>query len=87
MREKPAVNFFSSFCHASRGCKYVSNGIVPPAQTLCDQLRRGSLREKALRLGLGTENDLEEMAKAWEEWAKRDDASLALLHGEILVQK
>jgi hypothetical protein len=27
------------------------------------------------------------MAKAWEEWAKRDDASLAMLNGEILVQK
>lgn len=57
------------------------------AQGLCDQLRGGSLREKALKFGLGTENDLEEMAKAWEEWAKRDDASLAMLHGEILVQK
>jgi hypothetical protein len=45
------------------------------------------LREKALKFGLGTENDLEEMAKALEEWAKRDDASLAMLHGEILVQK
>ncbi len=51
------------------------------------QLRGGSLREKALKFGLGTENEFEEMAKALEEWAKRDDASLAMLHGEILVQK
>jgi len=57
------------------------------SQGLCDQLRGGSLREKALKFGLGTKNDLEEMAKAWEEWAKRDDASLAMLHGEILIQK
>jgi hypothetical protein len=57
------------------------------AQGLCDQLRGGSLREKALKFGLGTENDFEEMAKAWEEWAKRDDAILAMLQGEILVQK
>ena len=57
------------------------------AQGLCSQLRGGALREKALKFGLGTENDLEEMAKAWEEWAMRDDASLAMLHGEILVQK
>ncbi|TAQ88912.1 hypothetical protein B7494_g2766 [Chlorociboria aeruginascens] len=64
-----------------------SNGSVSLAQGLCDQLRGGSLREKALKFGLGTENDFEEMAKAWEEWAKRDDASLAMLHGEILVQK
>ena len=57
------------------------------AQGLCDQLRGGSSREKALKFGLSTENDLEEMANGWEEWAKRDDASLAMLHGEILVQK
>jgi 2-polyprenyl-3-methyl-5-hydroxy-6-metoxy-1,4-benzoquinol methylase len=57
------------------------------AQGLYDQLRGGSLREKALKFGLGTENDFEEMAKAWEEWAKRDDASLAMLQWEILVQK
>ncbi|KAH8817155.1 methylase [Xylogone sp. PMI_703] len=57
------------------------------SQGLCDQLRGGILREKALKFGLGTANEFEEMAKAWEEWAKRDDASLAMLHGEILVQK
>jgi len=62
-------------------------GVFSLAQGLCDQLRGGSLRGKALKFGLGTENDFEEMAKAWEEWAKRDDASLAMLHGEVLVQK
>jgi hypothetical protein len=45
------------------------------------------LRGKALKSGLGSENDFEEMARAWEEWAKRDDASLAMLHEEILVEK
>jgi hypothetical protein len=45
------------------------------------------LREKALKFGLGSDDDFEEMARAWEEWAERDDASLAMLHGEILVQK
>ncbi|KAH8679751.1 S-adenosyl-L-methionine-dependent methyltransferase [Tricladium varicosporioides] len=57
------------------------------SQGLCDQLRGGSLREKALKFHLGTENDLEEMAKGLEEWAKRDDASLAMMQGEILIQK
>jgi hypothetical protein len=45
------------------------------------------LREVGLKSGLVTENDLEEMAKAWEEWAGRDDASLAMMHGEILIQR
>ncbi len=57
------------------------------AQGLCDQLRGGGLREKALKFNLGTEDEFEEMAKAWEEWAERDDASLAMLQGEILIQK
>ncbi|KIW33620.1 uncharacterized protein PV07_00456 [Cladophialophora immunda] len=57
------------------------------SQGLCDQLRGGSMRAKALKFGLGSEDDFEQMAAAWEEWAKRDDASLAMLNGEILVQK
>ncbi|KAI9708717.1 MAG: hypothetical protein M1820_003672 [Bogoriella megaspora] len=56
------------------------------SQGLCDQLRGGSLREKALKFGLGTESGFEEMAKAWEEWANTDDATLAMMNGEILVQ-
>ncbi|EOO01188.1 putative coq5 family methyltransferase protein [Phaeoacremonium minimum UCRPA7] len=58
------------------------------SEGLCDQLRGGArLREKAVKFGLGTEIDFEEMIQAWKEWAKSDDASLAMLHGEILVQK
>lgn len=58
------------------------------AQGLIDQLKGGSrLREKSLRFGLGTDGDFDAMAKAWEEWAKREDASLAMLQGEILVHK
>jgi hypothetical protein len=41
------------------------------------------LREGGLKLGLATENDLEEMAVALEEWAERDDGSLAMIHGEV----
>ncbi|KIY03898.1 uncharacterized protein Z520_00590 [Fonsecaea multimorphosa CBS 102226] len=57
------------------------------SQGLCEQLRGGGLRAKALKFGLGSEEDFAKMAKAWEEWAERDDSSLAMLHGEILVQK
>lgn len=79
-RSQVTVSYSTSSYHTPRDRRTCCKG-------LCDQLRGGSLREKALKFGLGTENDLEEMAKAWEEWAKRDDASLALLHGEILIQK
>lgn len=58
------------------------------AQGLCDQLKGGSrLRDKALSFGLGTDHDFEAMASAWEDWAKRDDAVLAMLQGEIIIQK
>lgn len=62
--------------------------VIPIAQGLCDQLKGGArLREKALKFGLGTETDFDDMVKAWEEWAERDDAILAMLQGEILIQK
>jgi hypothetical protein len=57
------------------------------AKGLIGSLTGGSLREKALKGGLNTEEELDEMAKAWEEWAGRDDAILAMMNGEILVQK
>jgi hypothetical protein len=57
------------------------------AQAMVERVRGGRLREVGLKSGLVTENDLEEMAKAWEEWAGRDDASLAMMHGEILIQR
>jgi hypothetical protein len=50
-------------------------------------VRGGRLRDIGVKAGFATEADLEEMAKAWEEWAKRDDSSLAMIHGEILIQK
>jgi hypothetical protein len=45
------------------------------------------LRDKAIKLGLGTEEDVMSMADAWEEWARKDDASLAMINGEIIIQK
>lgn len=45
------------------------------------------MREKAKKFGLDVGVDFEELAKAWEEWEKIEDASLAMLHGEVLIQK
>jgi hypothetical protein len=33
------------------------------------------------------EGDLEIMADAWEEWVGREEASLGMMHGEILIQR
>jgi hypothetical protein len=53
-------------------------------------LRGGSdsrMIKAGLEGGLITPGDLEDMVEAWEEWVERADASLAMLHGEILIQK
>ena len=33
-----------------------------------------------------SESELEEITLAWEEWIKRDDAILSMMHSEILIQ-
>jgi len=57
------------------------------AQGLATIVRGGRTRDAGLKAGLVTENELEGMAKAWEEWAEKEDASAAMMHGEILIQK
>ncbi|KAF4624104.1 hypothetical protein G7Y89_g14070 [Cudoniella acicularis] len=57
------------------------------AQALIDRVRAGRLREGGIKAGMVTESDLEEMATHWEEWAERKDASIAMMHGEVLIQR
>jgi hypothetical protein len=45
------------------------------------------MRKIGLETGWATEDDLEEMASAWEQWCGSDDPTLGMLHGEILIQK
>jgi hypothetical protein len=54
---------------------------------MIELVRSGRLRDISLKSGLASEDELEEMAKAWEEWIGTDDASLAMMQGEIIVQK
>ena len=54
---------------------------------MAQQVRGGRIRKAGLESGLVTENDLEAMAKAWEEWKEKDDAILGMIQGKILVQK
>jgi len=54
---------------------------------MVDQVRSGRLRHVGISMGLASEADLEEMAIAWAEWQDRDDASIAMMHGEVIIQK
>ena len=56
-------------------------------QALIDRVRGGTWRERGLQMGLTTEKDLEEMAEAWEDWIGREDASVAMMSGEIVTDK
>ncbi|KAK9784026.1 putative Methyltransferase domain-containing protein [Seiridium cardinale] len=57
------------------------------AQGLIDQIKGGRMRKGAIDAKVLTENEFAEMATAWEEWAERDDAIVAMMSGEILIQK
>ncbi|KAI0129628.1 S-adenosyl-L-methionine-dependent methyltransferase [Xylariales sp. AK1849] len=57
------------------------------AQAMVDSVQGGRMRKAGLDAGLITEDDADEMAQAWEEWASKDDAILSMMSGEILIQK
>lgn len=57
------------------------------ATAMTERIRNGEMRKKAVELGVMTEDEVEGMAAAWQEWAQRDDASLGMMHGEILIHK
>lgn len=54
---------------------------------LAERIRSGGMRKKALEMGITTEEELQEMAEAWDEWIDQEDASFGCMHGEILVSR
>ncbi|KAK7739672.1 hypothetical protein SLS53_005639 [Cytospora paraplurivora] len=68
-------------------CYHEPNEKKAWSQAMVLELRGGRLREVGLDAKFATEEDLEEMATAWEEWAENEDAILGMMHGEILVRK
>ncbi|KAF5584475.1 delta-24-sterol methyltransferase [Fusarium pseudoanthophilum] len=52
-----------------------------------DRSLTGFARDKAIEMGNATGDELDEMAKAWEEWIETDDASLGIMNGEALITK
>ena len=52
-----------------------------------DRSLTGFAREKAIEMGNATGEEIDEMAKAWEEWMDTDDASLGIMNGEALITK
>ena len=52
-----------------------------------DRLKTGSMRETVLEARLASEQELETLMKAWEEWTTAEDGVLGMMRGEILVTK
>jgi len=40
-----------------------------------------------LQLGLATREELDEMAEAWDQWIKTEDACHGSMHGEVIIRK
>jgi hypothetical protein len=52
-----------------------------------DRLKTGSMRETVLEAKLATEQELDSLMRAWEEWMAAEDGVLGMMSGEILVTK
>lgn len=60
---------------------------IPPARAMVRELETNRWREAGLKAGLATEQDLDDMASAWNEWAESDRSSWAMIQGEVIIQK
>ncbi|KAH6889278.1 S-adenosyl-L-methionine-dependent methyltransferase [Thelonectria olida] len=72
---------FGTWCYSQPEDKVVWAG------AMSERLRDGQMREKAIERGLATQDEIEGMIRAWDEWSKQDDATLGIMNGEILVSK
>lgn len=52
-----------------------------------DRLLTARMGEDAMRLGLATRDELEELAAAWRRWAAAPQPYFAFLHGEVVARK
>ncbi|KAF2767460.1 methylase [Teratosphaeria nubilosa] len=56
-------------------------------ETMAERLRNGPLGQKAIEIGVASKEDVEAMARAWEEWVTTEDACYSSMNGEILIRK
>ncbi|KAJ7043736.1 S-adenosyl-L-methionine-dependent methyltransferase [Mycena alexandri] len=81
--ESQVTASFGTWCYSTPADKQGwTEGIVNTIRN-----KEGALRKGGLATGMTTEEDLEEMAKGWEEWNQTDGATLGMLHGEVIIQK
>jgi hypothetical protein len=69
----------------SRG--FVDCWLTEAGEAMIERLRTGQMRSKGIELGITTEEKIEEMIKAWQEWIETEDATLGIVNGEIIIKK
>jgi hypothetical protein len=50
------------------------------------RFREGEIRDRAIRTGLATEEGMDAMIDGLERWMGCEDASMGLMHGEIIIE-
>lgn len=81
-----AAGFSQVTCSASAWCYATIEERRWWASLWADRATVSSLADQALERGFAAENDLTDLAEGWRDWAARDDAWFAVLHGEVLCQ-
>lgn len=56
------------------------------ASAMIERFKNGEIRERAPRTGLATTEQMDEMIKGLERWMICEDASMALVQGELVIQ-
>ncbi|KAL2205172.1 methylase [Sarocladium strictum] len=56
------------------------------AGAMIGRFREGEIRDRAIRTGLATEEGMEAMIDGLERWMSCEDASMGLMHGEIIIE-
>jgi hypothetical protein len=46
----------------------------------------GEMRRVAVERGLATEEEFDEMVKAWKEWIEAPDAIHGIVNGELIIR-
>jgi SAM-dependent methyltransferase len=52
-----------------------------------DRIVSSSLAEQAVRYGLSSRDELEEIAAAWRRWLEQDDACFVVVHVELIARR
>lgn len=52
---------------------------------MIERFKSGDIRDRAISNGFATEEEIEGMIKGLERWTICDDASMGLVHGELII--